>query len=192
MKRLLVLTALLAVFLCGCGIKDHVLEPAGGSLQGAEAGSNNENDTEAVTEKRIFVYVCGAVQNAGVYSLTEGSRVFEALEMAGGFSEDADREQLNLAMELTDGQMLRILSQEEAAKAEVEAAPQGALSAGAEDMSDGLVNINTANEELLMTLPGIGQARAEEIIAWRNEHGSFEDISQLRQVSGIGEKIFSK
>ena len=193
MKRWLLLSAGLAVFLGGCGVREKVLEPQA-------VLRTEEVRIETETEGRIFVYVCGAVQNAGVYSFKEGARAFQALEAAGGFRDDAERELFNLALELEDGQMLRIPSQEETGDAAYAAGaghalsgmPEGDFYGDSSAADDGRVNINTADEQLLMTLPGIGQARAAEIVAWRNEHGGFEDISQLRRVNGIGDKIFEK
>lgn len=134
------------------------------------------------TEAVICVHVCGAVQQEGVYELPAGSRYEQAIQAAGGFSELADRSALNLAAVVSDGEQIRVLTKEEAQ----------ACRASAEETSDGRVNINTASREELMTLPGIGEARAEAIIAYREEHGEFQNIEDIMQVSGIKEGAFEK
>ena len=141
-----------------------------------------ETETETVKESTILVHVCGAVANEGVYELPEGSRVADAVEAAGGFSEDADRTYLNLAEPLEDGEQVRIYTGEEAEQQR----------AKDEASADGLININTAALEELMTLPGIGEARAQAIIAYRNVYGDFQEISDIMKVSGIKEAAYAK
>ena len=134
------------------------------------------------TEAVIRVHVCGAVQQEGVYELPAGSRYEQAIQAAGGFSELADRSALNLAAVVSDGEQIRVLTKEEAQ----------VCRASAEEASDGRININTASREELMSLPGIGEARAEAIIAYREEHGAFQSIEDIMQVSGIKEGAFEK
>lgn len=131
---------------------------------------------------KICVHVCGAVMEPGVYALSADARVGDAIEAAGGFSPGADRNWLNLAEPLSDGVQIRVPTLEEGeALAASEAA---ALSA--------LVNINTAGVEELMTLPGIGEARARAIIAYREANGDFEEITDIMRVSGIKDGAFKK
>lgn len=143
-------------------------------------------EESGLTEKTIYVQVSGAVVSPGVYELPEGSRVFEAIALAGGVTEEADAGQMNQAQTVSDGEMIYVKRQGETveeALAQEEAFGQ---------QEDGKVNLNTATEEELMTLPGIGQAKAKSIIAWREEKGSFSKIEDLMEIEGIKEGVFSK
>lgn len=152
-----------------------------------------------VEDEKIAVHVCGAVQNCGVYELGEGSRVMDAVLAAGGFLEDADEEYVNLATVLADGDKVRIPTQNETAEL---AAGDGISEVGgisgpgsmdeADNAAQEKVNINTADAKELCTLPGIGQTRAESILTYRNEHGGFDMIEDIMQVSGIKENSFEK
>ena len=140
-------------------------------------------ETEAdASEKMIYVQVSGAVVSPGVYELPEGSRIFEAIELAGGLTEEADAKQMNQAQVLSDGQMIYVMHQGESAEEDNSEA----------ESEDGKVNLNTATEEQLMTLPGIGQAKAKSIIAWREENGGFTRIEVLMEIEGIKDGVFSK
>ena len=130
----------------------------------------------------IYVQVSGAVAKPGVYELEAGSRIFQALELAGGATEEADTRSLNQAEILEDGQMVYILDAEEAAAQE--------LLPKQED--DGRINLNTATETELMTLPGIGAAKARSILSWREANGSFGQIEDLMKVEGIKDGVFAK
>lgn len=139
-------------------------------------------------DKKICVHVSGCVINPGVYMLTEGSRVYEAVLAAGGFAEGADEQFLNLAEVVKDGQKIRVYTTEEIATAlEV---PD--LSLDSSNDTEKLININTATKESLMTLPGIGESRAESIIAYREQNGYFYSIEDIMRVSGIKEAAFEK
>ncbi len=171
----------------------------------------------AEPEASCFVHICGEVAMPGVYELPAGSRIFEAVEMAGGFTEDAASSWLNLAQEIADGMKIVVPSEEEltagAAGAQTlasgtpdgMAAPGGTLYGGgygAYGMTEGVspagagsggkVNINTAGKEELMTLNGIGEARAEAVIRYREEHGPFLTIEDIMNVSGIKNAAFEK
>ena len=133
----------------------------------------------------VTVYVCGAVERPGVYTLSAGSRVYEAVALAGGMTQEASAWAVNQAKPLTDGQMIVLLTQEEA----------GALSGeekAPEDAGDKRVNINTAGAQELKALPGIGDAKAAAIIAYREENGAFSAASDLKKVEGIGEKVYAR
>ena len=139
--------------------------------------------TESPTEPiKIYVHICGEVNNPGVYELSEGSRIFEAVEAAGGFTEGAAQASLNLAQVISDEEQIVILTQEEAAeKARLE-----------REQAAGIVNLNTASKEQLMTLPGIGESRAEDIIRYRKESGGFQNIEEIMSVPGIKESAYLK
>lgn len=144
-------------------------------------------DSTAEEGPRIYVHVCGAVKSPGVYRLEEGSRSYDAVEAAGGFEEGAAEDVLNLAQPLTDGQRLYVPNREETAGMELWESP--AMTKAAEN---GRVNINTASGEELMTLSGIGEARAEAILAYRREAGPFLVIEDIMKVPGIKEAAFQK
>ena len=146
------------------------------------------SDPEEFPPAEIQVYVCGAVASPGGYVLPEGSRVYEAVEMAGGLLESADPKALNQARPLADGEQITVLTVEEVQNGET--AEQGA--GGSVSGGDGKVNINTADEDELMTLSGIGESRAKAIIAYREENGKFESIEDIMKIDGIKEKMFEK
>lgn len=136
----------------------------------------------------IWVYVCGAVQSPGVYELSSDSRVFEALEAAGGVSEDAELRSLNQAAFLVDGEQITVYTVQEIEES-------GGLTADTAQTAGtpgGKVNLNTAGKEELMTLSGIGEARAQAILTYREEHGPFLSIEEIMNIEGIKEKSFSK
>ena len=152
------------------------------------------------TSEMCYVYVCGAVNAPGVYELPTGSRVYEAIAMAGGMTGEADGRSLNQAAQVADGQQITVYTKEEAEKLPKNGSGAGTAeqSAGSgEDLSAGgtgkaKVNINTAGREELMTLHGIGAARADAILAYREKHGIFSRIEDIMNVEGIKEKAFAK
>ena len=145
-------------------------------------------ETDGVPESAdgavVMVHICGWVAAPGVYGVPEGSRVYEVIELAGGFLPEAAESYLNLAQVVSDGQKLVVPSVDE-----VESDRYGQI---ADDAENGLVNINTADKTRLMTLPGIGETRAEAIIAWREQNGSFQTPEEIMQVSGIKEAAYEK
>ena len=142
------------------------------------------------------MYVCGAVVCPGVYTLPEGSRVYEAVAMAGGLLETAEPRALNQARLLSDGEQITVLTVEEVQSGEipVQENPDGnSGEGGASSGSAGeKVNLNTADEAELMTLSGIGESRAKAIIAYREENGNFQSIEEIMKIDGIKEKMFEK
>lgn len=143
------------------------------------------------TPKVCYVYICGAVQNPGVYTLPEGSRVCDAFEAAGGLALDAAEDYWNQARVLADGEMIYVPTLEEAK----ERKGSGDISKVTEDTDDskaGKVNINTASKQQLMTIPGIGEMKAEAIVSYREEHGSFSSIEEVKKVEGIKDGVFAK
>ncbi len=167
----------------------------------------------------IWVHVCGAVRKAGVYELPAGSRVFEAVQEAGGFAADADESYVNQAQRLSDGAKLVIPTVEQVEEAAgdsrteagrigiveqagVQEAGYGVSAAGTGDSdgrtdpvsvsADGRININTAPEAQLCEIPGIGATRAAAIAAYRQEHGGVSSIEEIMNVSGIKEGTYAK
>ncbi|MGO0155364.1 helix-hairpin-helix domain-containing protein [Leuconostoc mesenteroides] len=134
----------------------------------------------------VMVDVKGAVKKPGVYNITGLARVQTAIVQAGGTLEEADMQQVNLAQKLTDGQIVYVPVRGEISSASVNGGSTSAMT-----MADSeVVNLNTATVVELQTLDGIGIKKAEQIIAYRDEHGGFKAIEEIKQVSGIGEKRF--
>lgn len=156
---------------CGCAKRDSetVL------LQELEVEDETEKHNET---KAIFVYVCGAVKQEGVYELPEGSRVYEAVEKAGGFAENAASSQINQAEMLEDETRLYIPTIDELEEIQVQ--------------SDGKIDLNTASKDELMTLPGVGESKAALIVQYREKNGPFRQVEELMNISGIKEGLFSK
>ena len=180
----------LGMLLCGCGeTKGQEILLIGHSDTeniGSERKSADEvGETEVIVsaeEESILVHVCGAVENPGVVSLPQGSRAEDALLAAGGFTEDASRDFVNLAGYVSDGEKLYFPTREE-------------VSAGIQvqaEADDGLININTADVAALCTLPGIGEARARDIIAYRETHGDFACCEDIMKISGIKISVYQK
>ena len=200
-KDILWLAAAACFFLTGC--KDRHSEPVyyeyacsseaqepAGSVPAVPAA---EKETE--TEAPAVVYVCGAVANPGVVFLSRSARVYEAVEMAGGFLDEADPEWINQARQIEDGEKIRVYTKAETAamtsagdRPEGEDRPEGGFSGTASKK----INLNTASEEELMTLPGIGEAKAKAIISYRNEQGPFSGPEEIVKVSGIGQALFER
>lgn len=183
--------ALTAFFLLSCGRKSVLLtderqETLGeGSLPGAGEDSRDLLLSESESSKAlIVVHICGYVMEPGVYETEEGSRVYQIIELAGGFAPGAAEGYLNLAETVSDGQKLVVPSLEEAGEDRYGLSPS--------ESESSLVNINTADRDRLMSLPGIGESKALAIIAWRTEHGAFETIEDIMQVSGIKESAYEK
>ena len=144
-------------------------------------------------EDTICVFVCGAVNCEGVYELPESARVIDAVEAAGGYSEEADRIYVNQAEYVYDTQRVEIPTIEEAQRLR-EIAEEAGISEGdsASAHESGLIDINTADKLQLMKIPGIGENKAERIIEYRQIHGRFGSVEELMNVSGIGSGMFEK
>lgn len=188
-----------------------------GNGTGSDSGKHTsdaaiDNGSEAVFDKEmqqamIYVDVCGAVANPGVFQLAAGSRVFQAIEAAGGYLPEAALTCVNRAGVLTDGQQIYILTQEEMERQGLDPAKMSGASDGqmngsagtgqntgmtAQVQQDNRININTADEAQLTTLTGIGATRAQAIIAYREENGPFAAIEDIMNVQGIKEGTFAK
>ncbi len=147
----------------------------------------------AVVNDTITVYVCGAVNVPGVYSLEKDTRVIDAVNRAGGLSSKNGAELINLAEKITDGQRIYIPSSSELDGLSEADVIQGQSAIESKDSTDNVkININTADEAELTKLQGIGSARAQSIIAYRDEHGPFEEPEDIMEVSGIKEAAYDK
>lgn len=162
----------------GCAVLVTALTARPESAEIARGGPGASGSEFSLSSPSVFVHVTGAVARPGLFELADGARVIDAIAAAGGFTEAADQNQLNLARVLTDGEQLAVL---------VEGEGEGGADAVA---SDSRVNLNTADAAALDTLPRVGPAMAARILAWRDANGRFTSIDDLRSVSGIGDKTF--
>ncbi len=186
---------LLLLFLTGCGFKDSKAEilfdeeiEESVALEDEAKASFAASIDAAVKEKtQIYVSVIGCVKNPGVYIMEEGSRVYEAINAAGGVTEEGYAEDLCLVQEIYDGIQIKVPKIEE----NIENFGMLSDSGTAEDTS-GMVNINTATATELKSLSGIGDTRANDIISYRDTHGGFSSIEDIKNVSGIKEGTFEK
>ena len=176
---------ILSLLSAGCGKEENILYPVEASESSEVSEESSEAQDTEENRQTIFVYLCGAVQNPGVYEVPEGTRLFEVLKLAGGMTADASDSSLNQAEKLNDGQLIRVLTRDEEASEREGNNPSG-------DKADPRVNINTADEAELTTITGIGSSRAKAIIAWREEHGSFKTIGDIMNVNGIKQGLFSR
>ena len=146
---------------------------------------------ESTESRKIVVYVTGEVTNPGVYELDKDSRVNDALILAGGCTEEADMNRINLASPLSDGAQITV-PKLGGADGGPEQEPIVTVQPVDETSANGLVNINTASEAQLETLPGVGPATAKAIVEYRDKHGDFKKISDIKKVSGIGDAKFER
>ncbi len=171
-RRHMVMLLVCLMILTGCKRDENQLT----RLQEAESIEENQETKE--TADSIFVYVCGAVEQEGVYELSLGSRVYEAIQMAGGFSETAAVSQINQAEILEDEMKIYVPTIDEAATMQEE--------------EDGKTNLNTASKEELMKLSGVGEAKAQAILQYREEHGRFQSVEEIMNIPGIKQGLFEK
>jgi len=143
-----------------------------------------KTEVSTTQETVIFVDIKGAVKNPGVYQMKVGDRVKDALDAAGGLTEEADSQKVNLAKRLEDQMAIVVPKVGE----EAEEIPAGETRK--EATKEGKVNINTATVEELKTLKGVGEKKAEAIIEYRKKNGSFQTKEDLMKVRGIGKKLF--
>lgn len=218
----IVISAILAfLLLCGCGKKEQTVftdtvyasgsgtyssksDSGDGTYSAAESA---EGDVQEYSDRTgpdqagtgsssgdansmICVFVCGAVNCEGVYELPERSRVIDAVEAAGGYSDDADRIYVNQAEYVHDTQRVEIPTKEEAQL--LREYDSSASEDGEDSQSDGRIDLNTADRQALMTLPGIGESKADRILEYRQIHGRFSSTEELMNVSGIGSGVYEK
>lgn len=156
------------------------------------------NTTKETEEKNIFVHIAGCVQKEGMLELSSNSRIADAIEKAGGLTQEADLSDINLAYLLEDGMKIYIPNQNERQenneKTENTAKTENTPSMQIQDTNtkQDVININTATQEELDTLPGIGPATATKIIEYRKEKGKFKQKEEIKEVSGIGEAKYEK
>lgn len=156
-------------------------------------GTKDKEKTNVRTESELAaVYVCGAVKVPGVYYLPANARAYQAVEAAGGFTEEARQEAVNLADYIQDGQQIYIPKTEEQGWEAFASENTAASEAVLKTEDEPKISVNRASKEELMQLPGIGEAKAEAIIAYREEHGAFASKEDIMLVSGIKEAAYLK
>ena len=158
------------------GSTRSIAPPAASATPGATGGARS-----SPAGATIYLHILGAVAKPGLYLLTDGDRAVDLVAAAGGFTDTADRSGLNLARPLVDGEQILVPNVGEAPPA---GTGPGAATAG------GKVNINTADEAALETLPRVGPAMAKRIIDWRTKNGRFTALEDLMSVTGVGAKTF--
>ena len=146
-----------------------------------------EDEPEKIENEIIKVYVTGEVKNQGVIELEQGSRIVDAIEKAGGQTEEANLKNVNLAYELEDGQKIYIPNKSEENTNEI--TDDGVTEIDSKE--NDTININKANEKELQELNEIGESLASSIIKYREDNGKFKNIEDLKNVPGIGESKFS-
>ena len=175
-KELLLITGSVILF-CGCQTEE---EKWLFSTEEEELVDGGAIVRQEESIQKILVYVCGAVNEPGVVEVEHNARVIDAIDLAGGVTQEADETYLNLAGKLQDGEKIYVPT-----VAEVSQWRES-------EKSSQLININTAGVEELCKLPGIGQSKAEDIISYREKHGSFQTKEELMKVSGIKENLYDK
>lgn len=183
MKKLFSLFLLIALMfpISACGKSDGAFLYDEEFNMEKEAKENEDAPIENETEEVVYVSVLGMVQNPGVYVLKKGSRIYEAINEAGGVIDDGDISAVNLVDVIEDGTQIVIRP----INTEGEGSAPG-IGAG------GKVNINTADSNTLCTIPGIGPSRSKDIISYREKNGGFKKIEDIMNVSGIKEGTFEK
>jgi len=159
------------------------------SLSGSEGSREATQDETTGVIATIVVHIEGQVASPGVYELNEGARVNDLIQLAGGLTEDANRK-LNLAQKLHDEAFIYVYAIDEAPASSLTNQSLVTFQTGVTSAGNSLVNINTADLKTLETLPGIGPSLAQRIIDYREQHGPFKALVDLKKVSGIGDKRF--
>ena len=160
-------------------------------LETEETLSSISSMTEiSAASKQIKIYICGEVVNPGIYEVEQGTILNDVVLLAGGFTEDAALDHLDLVYVFNDNMSVYIPSEETLSEGDSVILRNVSASGGTEEQT--LVNINTATKEELITLPGVGESTARAIIDYRNENGAFESIDDIKKVAGIKDGMFSK
>ena len=217
MKRKYIITGLTCAFLCITGIcyscaysskaaavlvsqqitKDQTQEDSN-LVTGVPAEGSTVSEKTDITgqpskqDKLIYVHICGAVVKPGVYQAKEGARLFDLIKLSGGLTGDAAADYINQAEQVKDGQRIYIPTGKEVDALNPGDYMEGSQTDSGKEEANGLVNINTADTEQLMSLPGIGEAKAASIIEYRNANGEFKAIEELMNIPGIKEGLFGR
>ncbi|MGN1299380.1 MAG: helix-hairpin-helix domain-containing protein [Candidatus Scatovivens sp.] len=187
-KIISILIAIFIIILIIGGILIHQKEKEN-ELNYFEIYDTSEAQDTTETVKTIKIHISGEVNYKGILELKEGSRINDAIKQAGGITEKADIDKINLAYELSDGQKLYIPNINEKEKKEYITEDSGIE---IEEEKEEKININKATQTELETLPGIGPSLALKIIRYREENGKFNNIEELKNVKGVGENKYEE
>ena len=186
-KKIKIVISVFVVFVCG------VLYLCGGYFSKTESlvtekiqnlpEETIENTKKDIANETVYIHICRAVKQPGVYAFKKEPRVVQVVKKAGGFTKNADRTSVNQAEIVTDGTQLRIQKKRKHDKGKDETVTS---------IEEGKVNINTATKEELMTLSGIGESKADAILSYRETNGAFQKTEDIMNIPGIKEGVFSK
>jgi competence protein ComEA len=189
---------LLMLLVCGGGYywyhQQQVVQEK--QLIAAATRSSHRQSKTAVSSsssalERAFVYVAGAVRHPGLYPISRQMRWADVVQSAGGLSKDADVSSINLAKIAKDQENLTVPTKgASSAPVATGSAPVAATSSAASSGST-MIDLNSATPEQLQTISGVGPKRAQDIIDYRDQHGGFKKVAELKEISGIGDKIFA-
>lgn len=175
-------------------VEEKVSENTNTSDSVTGSSKTKESSNEKNASKYIYVHICGEVLKPDVYKVKENTRVYEVIAKAGGFTNLAADSYMNQAAIVTDGQQIYIPSMEEAKDlpAGITNIPKNENAENTSNKNTGTVNINIATADELMTLSGVGQAKAQAIIDYRNSNGNFLTIDEIKNIDGIKDAVFNK
>ncbi|MCA1063473.1 helix-hairpin-helix domain-containing protein [Rossellomorea sp. AcN35-11] len=183
-------TILVILVICGIVLIAYVLKTSSPPIEedsiAAVPVQQKKEPEEVKTVDKVYVDVKGEVVRPGLYEVRQGDRLKFVIDRAGGFTEQADKKVINLAVKVADEMMIYVPR-----IGEIETPPQISALNGSEPSKD-KININTASQEEFETLPGIGPAKASSFVQYREENGPFSSIDDIKNISGIGEKTFEK
>jgi len=162
------------------------------SVEDVSDVSTTLTETTSKNKLSLYVHICGAVVNPGVFQVETGARLFDLIELSGGLSKEAAGDYINQAQTVTDGQRVYIPTKQEVNELSAKEYIVGDQNNEDTSNTTSSVNINTADAEELMELPGIGQAKANSIISYRTTTGKFESIEELMNIPGIKEGLFGQ
>ncbi|MBQ3546432.1 MAG: helix-hairpin-helix domain-containing protein [Lachnospiraceae bacterium] len=206
--KVVIIVTMVCFSACGKGKKENVFLSETQDVSESKTVTDNRSDVEEVENinlyetldnveldetlsKIIYVQVNGAVNNPGVYKIEKEMRVFEVIELAGGVTTNGATETINMARPVTDEMVIYIPTKEEVIQGFSDET-ETVFEDYELDNEKSPVNINTASIDELVTLSGIGETKARQIIEYREEHGDFKDISEIMNISGIKQSAFEK
>ena len=195
-KKMLVIVIVVAIIFGGIYIidlnKDYNTIEENQEILIKENSKENEESNKSEEQELVVVHIAGAVRTPGVVRLPDGSRIEDAIEAAGGLTDDADISNINLAHILEDGIKIKIPSiNDEITEEENNESEYVDVGSNIQTKKN-LVNINTASQSELETLDGIGPSLATRIVEYRNSNGKFKKIEDIKNVSGIGDTKYEK
>lgn len=189
---IVLIVILVNVILVGCSNDNN-------SVDLTEESHISEESHESISFEQgtlgdVFVYVTGAVKAPGVYCVKNDSRIYQVIEMAGGMTKKAQKDCINLADKVYDGQKIQVMTKKQFKEQKHKSSENTEAETsdfGNNNEEGSKVNINSATSDELTSLPGIGAAKADAIVAFREENGDFSSIEDIKKVSGIGDATFA-